>query len=221
MRYRHRPIVVEAKQWTRTNLGEVFGWLKVFGGNATATTASQLVIPTKHGKVTCEPGDYVVKGLNNEFFPCKPDAFKEKYELLRDDNDPEDQLEKKASSLDAQIVGQEKKEQGVQMTAPFKIEKKEKENMGLNITVEKNVPIASKSKTSNSEERAEIINAGKTLEVGDSVFVTCTEESKADNTRNIFLQTFKRHLGTRKKFTSRIVRDGKGQLEGVRVWRIL
>ena len=208
MKYRHRPIEVEAKQWTRENLGEVFGWLKVFGVNAKATTSSSLVIPAKNGSVVCEPGDYVVKGLENNFFAVKPELFKQNYEPLH--------KETEKVSLDAKIVGQKEEEVGVQVRAPFIITKKEKEDMGLK--VDSGIGIPSKSKETNHELREQVLEAGRSMDVGDSVFLPCKDARELDNKRNSFLQILKRNLSAKKKFTSRAVTEG-GQY-GVRIWRI-
>lgn len=211
MKYRHRPIEVEAKQWTRENLGEVFGWLKVFGVNAKATTSSSLVIPTKNASIVCEPGDYVVKGLENNFYAVKPEVFKENYEPLH-------QEEKKAVSLDAQIVEQKKEEVGVQVRAPFIITKKEKEKGDMGFKVDSGMPIPTKSKETNHETREQVLEAGRSMDVGDSVFMPCKDAKDLDNKRNYFLQILKRNLSTKKKFTSRALTEG-GQY-GVRIWRV-
>lgn len=38
------------------------------------------VIDTLEGKMVCEPGDWIIKGVNGEFYPCKPDIFEKTYE---------------------------------------------------------------------------------------------------------------------------------------------
>ena len=39
-----------------------------------------LKIPTLEGVMTAQVGDYIIKGVHGEFYPCKPDIFKETYE---------------------------------------------------------------------------------------------------------------------------------------------
>ncbi len=41
-----------------------------------------LKIETSEGIITANVGDYIIKGVNGEFYPCKPDIFKQTYDLL-------------------------------------------------------------------------------------------------------------------------------------------
>ena len=41
-----------------------------------------LVIPTLEGNMIASLGDYVIKGVNGEFYPCKPDIFEKTYERV-------------------------------------------------------------------------------------------------------------------------------------------
>jgi hypothetical protein len=40
-------------------------------------------IPTLEGVMRAEPGDYVIRGVHGEFYPCKPDIFFETYEEVQ------------------------------------------------------------------------------------------------------------------------------------------
>ena len=42
-----------------------------------------VVIPTLEGNMNASIGDYIIKGLRGEFYPCKPDVFEKKYELIK------------------------------------------------------------------------------------------------------------------------------------------
>ena len=42
-----------------------------------------LVIKTLEGNMIASIGDYIIKGLRGEFYPCKPDVFEKKYELIK------------------------------------------------------------------------------------------------------------------------------------------
>ena len=41
-----------------------------------------LIIPTLEGDHTANPGDWIIKGIKGEFYPCKPDVFEKSYEVL-------------------------------------------------------------------------------------------------------------------------------------------
>lgn len=44
-------------------------------------TTKEIIIPTLEGNMTASPGDYIIKGLEGEFYPCKPEIFKQKYRV--------------------------------------------------------------------------------------------------------------------------------------------
>lgn len=88
MKYRKKPIDVEVFQWNgnlddlvkwarsvvrssyQFNFAHVKGW---FGKN-------ELIIRTNKGKMKAAIGDYIIRGIENEFYPVKPDIFKKTYE---------------------------------------------------------------------------------------------------------------------------------------------
>ena len=43
----------------------------------------EVVIRTLEGNMIASVGDYIIKGLRGEFYPCKPDVFEKKYELIK------------------------------------------------------------------------------------------------------------------------------------------
>jgi hypothetical protein len=87
--YRKKPIVIEAVQWTGSNLDEVMAFC---AGDATyelmAKGNSEMVISTldvaKYGDLAALKRiarvDWIIKGVQGEFYPCKPDIFAETYE---------------------------------------------------------------------------------------------------------------------------------------------
>ena len=87
-RYRKRPVVVDAMQWTGLNLEEV----KEFVGEAltydildTAWEVGKgrphvfMKIKTLEGDMEVSEKDFIIKGVNGEFYPCKPDIFQKTY----------------------------------------------------------------------------------------------------------------------------------------------
>jgi hypothetical protein len=62
------PVVNGRASWWRQRPGEI------------GTRRHALVIPTLEGDMTAEHGDWIIKGVNGEFYPCKPDIFEKTYE---------------------------------------------------------------------------------------------------------------------------------------------
>ena len=86
-RYRKKPVVVEAMQWEPENLLQarlVVGWLKAVGADFHHPDGYRLAIRTLEGEMLVSPGDMVIKGVQGEFYPCKPDIFAATYELAED-----------------------------------------------------------------------------------------------------------------------------------------
>lgn len=76
-KYRKRPVIIEAIQWdgNKMNLNKIvdfMGYYEFAKGN--------LIINTLEGRMKASPGDYIIKGVNGEFYPCKPDIFEKTYE---------------------------------------------------------------------------------------------------------------------------------------------
>ena len=44
--------------------------------------SEKLIIPTLEGDHEASVGDYIIKGVQGEFYPCKPDIFKQTYEKI-------------------------------------------------------------------------------------------------------------------------------------------
>ncbi len=77
-KYRKKPVIIEAVQYTGGNKGEIIDFTN---GTATTNTCySFLTIPTLEGTHRAEVNDWVIKGIKGEFYPCKPDIFEESYE---------------------------------------------------------------------------------------------------------------------------------------------
>ncbi len=81
-RYRKKPVVIEAVQWTGDNVDELFK-LEDFKLNYTLVNGI-LGVYSLEGVMWASVGDYIIKGVRGEFYPCKPDIFKETYEEVTD-----------------------------------------------------------------------------------------------------------------------------------------
>ena len=81
-KYRKKPVVIEAVLWdgnsgtANTFIGESFGvdW------EYESAASSNIAIPTLEGRMIGKVGDYIIKGVKGEFYPCKPDIFEDTYE---------------------------------------------------------------------------------------------------------------------------------------------
>lgn len=84
MKYRKKPVVVEAIQYTKDNLLDVMEFCD--GGKKTIFDR-YLYIVTLEGNMRVRKGDYIIRGVHDEYYPCKPDIFEETYEEAVDLND--------------------------------------------------------------------------------------------------------------------------------------
>lgn len=81
MKYRKKPVVIEAIQWNGNNATEIAEFSKgskryiEFEGNICR-------IETLEGIMTASLNDYIIKGIKGEFYPCKPDIFEQTYDLI-------------------------------------------------------------------------------------------------------------------------------------------
>lgn len=83
MKYRKKPIVIEAIQWKLKNKAEIDKFVGYkLQKSCENVTKDGLCIVTKEGTMVAIPNDWIIKGIKNEFYPCKPDIFKETYEKV-------------------------------------------------------------------------------------------------------------------------------------------
>lgn len=82
--YKKKPVVIEAMPFTRYNWDELVTFT---GGNATSFNKSLILedkyicnINTLEGIMVATEGDYIIKGIRGEFYPCKPDIFAQTYD---------------------------------------------------------------------------------------------------------------------------------------------
>jgi hypothetical protein len=79
MKYRKKPVVIDAVQFTGTNFVELG---RFFGDSPFEADLlnMELSIHTLEGEMKAQVGDYIIKGVQGEFYPCKPDIFEQTYE---------------------------------------------------------------------------------------------------------------------------------------------
>ena len=84
-KYRKKPVVIEAMIWTGDNYDELEKFCGETNINVVDTFFHQkLYIMTLEGAMEALVGDYIIKGIQGEFYPCKPDIFNETYEVVED-----------------------------------------------------------------------------------------------------------------------------------------
>lgn len=86
--FRKRPVVVEATQWDGS--GKSFKDIQAWMGECSPKglirsfwefgRIEYLLIFTMEGQMRADPGDWIIRGVQGEFYPCKPDIFAETYE---------------------------------------------------------------------------------------------------------------------------------------------
>ncbi|MCP3683986.1 MAG: hypothetical protein GY861_14995 [bacterium] len=81
-KYRKKPVIIEAIQWTGENIEEIRG---ITSGKSCEMHASSggvvnIIIPTLEGDMIASPGDFIIRGIKGEYYPCKPDIFAATYE---------------------------------------------------------------------------------------------------------------------------------------------
>ncbi|WP_144809435.1 hypothetical protein [Enterococcus casseliflavus] len=93
MKARKKPVAVEVLMWNGLNLRE----MQDFVGKSLkceiydlawqvgkGAPKASLKIETLEGDMNVSKGDYVIKGVHGEFYPCKPDIFLETYEIIEE-----------------------------------------------------------------------------------------------------------------------------------------
>lgn len=84
-KYRKKPVVVEAVQYKDGSPENLFEIEKFAGDNVhidKKAVPPLVFIHTPEGTMEAKPGDYIIKGVNGEFYPCKPDIFEKTYEKV-------------------------------------------------------------------------------------------------------------------------------------------
>lgn len=82
-KYRNKPVIREAIQWTGQNLDEVIAFVGEALGPIERRPDYKLKIKTLesgHGYHEADKFDWIIKGVHGEFYPCKPEIFEKTYE---------------------------------------------------------------------------------------------------------------------------------------------
>lgn len=83
-KFRKRPVVIEAFQLPQAsddNTAPFLEWAEKVGfENFVSDRDEGIAIDTLEGVMRADPGDWIIKGVKGEFYPCKPDIFVATYE---------------------------------------------------------------------------------------------------------------------------------------------
>lgn len=81
-KYRKRPVVIEAVQWTGDNLRECFLFCETIILNH-FPNPEILMIPTMEGNIACLKGDWIIRDVHGDFYPCRTNMFEIMYEEIK------------------------------------------------------------------------------------------------------------------------------------------
>lgn len=105
MRYRKMPVVVEAVRLeeNRESFRKAYEFLGDSVDFSAATNGAFINIKTLEGTMIASAGDYIIKGVNGEFYPCKPGVFEKTYEVEELSEDFKAHLESRKEELLAEF----------------------------------------------------------------------------------------------------------------------
>lgn len=111
MKYRKKPIVIDAVQWDGKNLNEIkdfagknveFAWMWQMDDDVPHDYLC-LIIHTLEGDMRASEGDYIIRGINGEYYACKPDVFEKTYEKVKEDKSKEKKVKEIRRGQDVYI----------------------------------------------------------------------------------------------------------------------
>lgn len=79
--YRKRPVTIEAIQFRSGEQDHAFS-KDVIAGNVRYTEEGTMLIKTLEGTMEAKSGDWIIRGVKGELYPCKPDIFAATYEAV-------------------------------------------------------------------------------------------------------------------------------------------
>lgn len=89
MKFRKKPVVIDAVQWSGVNLDEVLAFVETKSSirrkDFVSPTGGRilggcLIVETLEGEMTANPMDWIICGVKGEIYPCKPDIFAATYD---------------------------------------------------------------------------------------------------------------------------------------------
>ena len=85
-KYIKKPVVVQAVEYNGNNVQEI---LNFCGGTAVVGMLNEITIKTLEGPLHVSEGDFIIKGVEGEYYPCKPDIFEKTYDVVENAERPQ------------------------------------------------------------------------------------------------------------------------------------
>ena len=79
-KFRKKPVMIEAIQWTGNNLKEIKDFMGYY-----EYAKKNLIIHTLEGNMIAQVNDWIIRGVHGEYYPCKPKKKKKTYEPVVDE----------------------------------------------------------------------------------------------------------------------------------------
>lgn len=79
-KFRKKPVVISAVQWTGDNHNEIIEFMQ--GTVPKFSKFDEVLIETLNGTVSATKGEWICRGVQGEYYPCKPDIFDQTYESV-------------------------------------------------------------------------------------------------------------------------------------------
>jgi hypothetical protein len=93
-RYRKKPVEIEAIRFLGDNATDCIDWILAGDGTARYHDPSdglgslrQIAIDTLEGTMRADAGDWIIRGVKGEYYPCKPDIFEATYQPVESSHD--------------------------------------------------------------------------------------------------------------------------------------
>ncbi len=78
--FRKKPVVIEAIRWMGDNASEIADFMLPRSFDIKDCPGTKLFIETLEGVMCADEGDWIIRGIKGELYPCKPDIFEATYE---------------------------------------------------------------------------------------------------------------------------------------------
>ena len=85
MKYRKKPVIITAIQWDGKNKKEILDFID--NTNAYISEANgkaDIIVHTLEGDMHASEGDFIIRGIKGEYYPCKPDIFWDTYDAVEE-----------------------------------------------------------------------------------------------------------------------------------------
>jgi hypothetical protein len=82
-KYRKKPVVIEAqrfKSWSFDHMQSLVAWINSAGQKGAWHNGEHIFIETLEGRMKADVGDWIIRGVKGEHYPCKHDIFEATYE---------------------------------------------------------------------------------------------------------------------------------------------